>query len=144
MTGMRSLFVLAMLGAHAAVAAENEPPQVTPQLRQRAEDLAGAASNTLQRILDGEKRVAQTRARNTGDRVKDDGTFSRVWEWLARSSQTYDEVVIAQLKNKDGWTVIVQRSGDAAPAPGANARTACTGGAAARAARLERPRRDGA
>ena len=116
MTGMRSLFVLAMLSAHAAAAAENEAPQVTPELRQRAEDLAGAASSRFTEFLGGEKRMAQNAppASTTGP-VKDNGTFSRVWEWLARSSQTYDDVVVAQLKNNDGWTVIVQRSGDAAP-----------------------------
>ena len=57
MTGMRSLFVLAMLSAQGAVAAENGPPQVTPALRQRAEDLAGAASQRFTDILDGGKRV---------------------------------------------------------------------------------------
>ena len=41
MTGMRSLVVLALLGAQGAVAADDVPPQVTPTLRQRAEDLAG-------------------------------------------------------------------------------------------------------
>ena len=117
MTGMRSLFVLAMLGAHAAAAADNEAPQVTPELRQRAEDLAGAASTRFTEFLGGEKRVAQNAPpESTGNQAKVDGAFSRVWEWLARSSQTYEDVVIAQLKNNDGWTVIVQRSGDAAPA----------------------------
>ena len=115
MTGMRSLFVLAMLSAQGAMAAENEPPQVTPQLRQRAEDLAGAASKRFSDILDDEQRVAQTEPEKS---IEQRGTFAPVWEWLARSSQVYDEVVIAQLKNKDGWTVVVQRNGDAQPAPG--------------------------
>ena len=115
MTGMRSLFVLAMLSAHAAAAGENEAPQVTPELRQRAEDLAGAASTRFTEFLGGEKRMAQNAPpESTGEQANDDGAFSRVWEWLARSSQTYDDVVIAQLKNKDGWIVTVQRSGDAA------------------------------
>ena len=142
MTGMRSLFVLAMLSAHAAAAAENEAPRVTPELRQRAEDLAGAASKRFTEVLGGEQRVAQNAPPNrTPQQTRDEGAFSRVWEWLARSAQTYDDVVIAQLKNKDGWTVIVQRSGDAAPA-----QTPTTGGhargTAARAARLERSRRN--
>jgi hypothetical protein len=114
MTGMRSLFVLAMLSAQGAMAAENEPPQVTPQLRQRAEDLAGAASKRFSDILDDEQRVAQAEPDKS---IEQRGTFAPVWEWLARSSQAYDEVVIAQLKNKDGWTVIVQRNGEATPSP---------------------------
>ncbi len=141
MTGMRSLFVLAMLSAQGAMAAENEPPQVTPQLRQRAEDLAGAASKRFSDILDDEQRVAQAQPDTPSTQR---GTFAPVWEWLARSSQVYDEVVIAQLKNKDGWTVVVQRNGEAAPRSGADARTACASGAAARVARMDRPRGDGA
>jgi hypothetical protein len=112
---MRSLFVLAMLSAHGVMAAENEPPQVTPQLRQRAEDLAGAASKRFSDILDDEQRVAQAQPDTPSTQR---GTFAPVWEWLARSSQAYDEVVIAQLKNKDGWTVVVQRNGEAAPPAG--------------------------
>ena len=64
MTGMRSLFVLAMLGAPGAIAADNAAPPVTPALRQRAEDLAGAASQRFTDILDGGKRqeIAQSGA----------------------------------------------------------------------------------
>ena len=127
MTGMRSLFVLAMLGAHGAAAADNEVPQVTPALRQRAEDLAGAASQRFTDILDGGKRqeLAQSGAPlEATDKPAAAGTFAPVWNWLARSSEAYDDVVIAQLKNPDGWTVIVQRSGDAEPVPAPSAPTA--------------------
>ena len=68
MSSMRSLFILALLSAPGAVAAENEATQVTPQLRQRAEDLAGAASNRFSELLDngaacGSGRPADTRER---------------------------------------------------------------------------------
>ena len=127
MTGMRSLFVLAMLGAHGAAAADNEVPQVTPALRQRAEDLAGAASQRFTDILDGGKRqeLAQSGAPlEATDKPAASGTFAPVWNWLARSSEAYDDVVIAQLKNPDGWTVIVQRSGDARAGTRSHARPA--------------------
>ena len=79
MTGMRSLFVLAMLGAHGAAAAENEAPQVTPALRQRAEDLAGAASQRFTDFLDGGKRqeFAQSGApQEPTDKPAAAGTFA--------------------------------------------------------------------
>src|SRR5688572_1975549 len=121
MTGMRSLFVLAMLSAQGAIAAENEAPQVTPVLRQRAEDLAGAASQRFSDILDGGQRVeiaqgAGSQAAN-GDQAPATGTFAPVWNWLYRAQQSYDDVVIAQLKNPNGWTVIVQKAGEPASPP---------------------------
>jgi hypothetical protein len=121
MTGMRSLFVLAMLSAQGAIAAENEPPQVTQALRQRAEDLAGAASQRFSDILDGGQRVeiaqgARSQAASS-DQAAATGTFAPVWNWLYRAQKSYDDVVIAQLKNPNGWTVIVQRSGEPASPP---------------------------
>ena len=59
MSSMRSLFILALLSASGAVAAENEATQVTPELRQRAEDLAGAASTRFSDLLDNGQRTAQ-------------------------------------------------------------------------------------
>lgn len=122
MTGMRFLYVLAMLGAHGAVAAENEQPKDTPALRQRAEDLAGAASQRFTDILAGDKRqeVAQSGAPQPATKTPPTdagGTFAPVWSWLSRSSQSYQDVVIAQLKNPDGWVVVVQRNADTAPTP---------------------------
>ena len=117
MSSMRSLFILALLSAPGGVAAENEATQVSPQLRQRAEDLAGAASKRFTDLLDGRQRTAQVRPSDTCHRERD-GTFAPVWDWLARSAQAYDDVVIAQMKEKDGWTVIVQRN-DKAPPPAA-------------------------
>jgi hypothetical protein len=121
MTGMRSLFVLAMLSAQGAIAAENEPPQVTPALRQRAEDLAGAASQRFSDILDGGQRVEIAQGAGSqaasGDQAPATGTFAPVWNWLYRAQKSYDDVVIAQLKNPNGWTVIVQKSGEPASPP---------------------------
>ena len=113
MSSMRSLFILALLSAPGAVAAENEATQVTPQLRQRAEDLAGAASNRFSELLDNGQRVAQAAPQTPEN--ENGGAFTSVWDWLARSAQAYDDVVIAQLKEKDGWTVIVQRNDKASP-----------------------------
>jgi hypothetical protein len=118
---MRSLFVLAMLGAQGAVAAENEPPQVTPALRQRAEDLAGAASQRFTDILDGGKRVEIAQSAGSqaasGDKAPATDTFAPVWNWLYRAQKSYDDVVIAQLKNPNGWTVIVQKTGEPSSPP---------------------------
>lgn len=120
MTGMRSLFVLAMLGAQGAVAADNEPPHDAPALRQRAEDLARAASQRFTDILAGEtqQQTAQDAAPQApADRRNGEaGSFAPVWDWLARSAKSYDDVVIAQLKHSDGWTVIVQRADETTPA----------------------------
>jgi hypothetical protein len=119
MMGMRSLFVLAMLSAQGAVAAESEPPHVTPALRQRAEDLAGAASQRFTDILDkgARAKVAQDAGAQapSGDQAPATGTFAPVWNWLYRAQKSYDDVVIAQLKNPNGWTVIVQKSGEPSP-----------------------------
>ena len=121
MTGMRSLFVLAMLGAHGAAAADNEAPQVTPELRQRAEDLAGAASQRFTDIFAAAsgRSVAQSAAPPEATEQASRGWHVRAACGIGSRArrQAYDDVVIAQLKNPDGWTVIVQRSGDAAPAP---------------------------
>jgi hypothetical protein len=119
MTGMRFLCVLAMLGAYGAAAAENKPPKDTPALRQRAEDLAGAASQRFTDILDKQQEVAQSGAPQPATKTSatDAGTFAPVWSWLSRSSKSYQDVVIAQLKNPDGWVVVVQRNADTAPTP---------------------------
>ena len=113
MSSMRSLFILALLSAPGSVNAENEATQVSPQLRQRAEDLAGAASNRFSDLLDGGHRVAQ--AAPQAPDTENSGAFAPVWNWLERSAQAYGDVVITQLKEKDGWTVIVQRNDKASP-----------------------------
>jgi hypothetical protein len=121
---MRSLFVLAMLGAQGAVAAENEPPQMTPEVRQRAEDLAGAASQRFTDILDKGTRADATQVAGSkadGDQAPATGTFAPVWNWLYTAQKSYDDLVIAQLKNPNGWTVIVQKSGEAASSAAASA-----------------------
>ena len=115
MTGVRILFVLAMLGAQGAIAADNGVPGTSPELRQRAEDLAGAASQRFTDILDAEHQAPRghdtTAARETHKPAT--GSLAPVWDWLSRSAQSYDEIVVAQLKAKDDWTTIVER--DAAP-----------------------------
>ena len=116
MSSMRSIFILALLSAPGGVAAENEATQVSPQLRQRAEDLAGAASKRFTDLLDGRQRTAQVAPQTPA--TENSGTFAPVWDWLARSAQAYDDVVITKMKEKDGWTVIVQRN-DKAPPPAA-------------------------
>jgi hypothetical protein len=113
MSSMRSLFILALLSAPVGVAAENEATQVSPQLRQRAEDLAGAASNRFTDLLDGRQRTAQVSPQTPA--TEKSGTFAPVWDWLERSAQAYGDVVITQLKEKDGWTVIVQRNDEVSP-----------------------------
>jgi hypothetical protein len=118
---MRSLFVLALLGAHGAVAAQTDTLPVTPEIRQRAEDLAGAASQRFSDILDKRQEVAQSDTGKQGPAAatpgEPAGALAPLWNWLARAAQSYDDVVITQLKKTDGWAVIVQRSADATPAP---------------------------
>ncbi|MFA5900927.1 MAG: hypothetical protein WC829_17645 [Hyphomicrobium sp.] len=122
MTGKRILFVLALFGAQGAVAADKQPQLETPGLRQRAEDLARAASQQFSDILGGGTRPqpgaapAGTGSRGTSE-THPDGTLAPVWGWIARSSKSYDGVLIAQLKSDDSWTTIVQRNGEPAPSP---------------------------
>lgn len=121
MTGMRFLFVLAMLGANGAIAAEDQSQSEAPALRQRAEDLARAASQRFTEILDTGKQTRQSEPSATQADGKGSPTpYARVVDWLARSSKSYDDIVIAELKSKDGWTTLVQRSGADAPAPAAS------------------------
>lgn len=117
MTGMRSLFVLAILGTHGAFAADGRPELETPGLRQRAEDLARAASQRFTDILEGDKReVAQTTSEAPSkEQSRPAGPLAPVWDWLHRSAQSYDDVVIAQLKSKDDWTTIVEKDKEASP-----------------------------
>jgi len=95
MTGMRFLFVLAMLGANGAIAAEDQSQSEAPALRQRAEDLARAASQRFTEILDTGKQTqpSATQADGKGSPTP----YARVVDWLARSSKSYDDIVIAEL-----------------------------------------------
>lgn len=133
MTGMRSLFVLAVLGTQAARAdnadalrradvrspvllADAASPDISDSsLRQRAEDLARAASQRFSEILSTDRPAPQPGAEKAP--VNPDGeTFAPVWNWLARASQDYQDVVIKKLKSPDGWVVVVQRA-DSATSP---------------------------
>lgn len=119
MTGVRILFVLAMFGAQGAIAADTGSPGTSPELRQRAEDLAGAASQRFTDILDVEHTAPPPHDAMTAHNAQPaTGSMAPVWDWLTRSAQSYDEIVIAQLKAKDDWTTIVERDGSlSSPAP---------------------------
>lgn len=104
-----------MFGAHGALAAENQPQSDAPGLRQRAEDLARAASQRFTEILDKKDQPASEASPMRADAGKAGSPtpYTRALDWLARSSKSYDDVVIAQLKSKDGWTTLVQSTGAA-------------------------------
>lgn len=119
MTGMRSLFVLAILGTHGAFAADRQPELDKPELRERAEDLARAASQRFTDILEAKKQNAAQAS--SAEQSRPAGTLAPVWDWLQRSAQSYDHVVIAQLKSKDDWTTIVEQNKETSP-PAAPAR----------------------
>ena len=127
MRGVRFLFVLAVLGTQGGVvAAEREAQPEAPELRQRAEDLARAASQRFTEILDGgRQQVAQAAApQPSGDKRTREpaAALAPVLDWLERASKSYDDTVLVQLRQKDGWATIVQRSGEApAPLPAAPA-----------------------
>jgi len=134
MTGMRSLFVLAVLSTHAARAADTDalrgadtrppvlvadadsPDTTDKSLRQRAEDLARAASQRFSEILSTDKPAPQPGDDNPPAESKSE-TFAPVWNWLARASKDYQDVVIGKLKSPDGWVVVVQRTDATTPMP---------------------------
>lgn len=122
MTSMRSLFVLALLGAQGVLAAEKEPQLETPGLRQRAEDLARAASQRFTDIIDNAKQqLTQGAAQQpqAEKRIGEERPLAPVWDWLHRSAQSYDDAIVAQLKNKDGRTTIGHQEGKPQTAPDA-------------------------
>src|SRR5207247_1453601 len=125
------LFVLAMLGTCAAradtidalnartplpVSETAAPDTSNSTLRQRAEDLARAASQRFSEILSTDKPAPQPAAEKPAAEPGA-GTFAPVWNWLARSAKDYDDVVIGKLKSPDGWIVVVQRADGTPPSP---------------------------
>ena len=143
MMGVRSSFVLlAVLGAQGvwcatgiaapddlsrpplAVAEEQPAPPSDSTLRQRAEDLARAASERFSEILGGRsQKVAQgagpEATKDEADRGADEDVFAPVWGWLARAAKDYQDVIIAKLKNPSGDVVILAPPGTVAAQSGA-------------------------
>lgn len=119
MTGTRSSFVLlVILASHAiplshaeatsAQAEERSAADLT--LRQRAEDLARAASQRFSEILAGEQRP---NAAQGSDAEAD--PLAPVWNWFGEADRTYQGVIIAKFKNPSGAVAILAPPGTPAP-----------------------------
>ena len=128
MTGNRSFFVLmaacialtvgsggaqsspTSAGSGAASSNAGEPSrqhESKSNVRRRAEDLAGAASERFSEILskqEGEKPIQVGGADASRERAQRSNrpTLIPVWDWLARASRDYENVIIAKLKNPSG------------------------------------------
>ncbi len=133
MTGIRSSFVL--LATFTGLAAGSVQAQASPtsggssavqrigdqsarqresvgNLRRRAEDLAGAASKRFSDILSEQEGDApvQDKGRDAGEKSAqraNDLTLIPVWDWLARASRDYENIIVAKLKNPSGEVKIV-------------------------------------
>ncbi|MEE8099579.1 MAG: hypothetical protein V3T13_06560, partial [Hyphomicrobium sp.] len=133
MTGIRSSFVL--LAAFTGLAVGSVQVQASPtsggssaaqrigdqsarqhesagNLRRRAEDLAGAASKRFSDILSEQEGDAQVhdKGRDAGGKSAqraNDPTLIPVWDWLARASRDYENIIVAKLKNPSGEVKIV-------------------------------------
>lgn len=124
MTGIRSSFVLlaVLTGPQPWIgmaAAADTPRQGAIELaadqsgtgaasdanvRKRAEDLAGAASERFTQILsDKDKAAGQDEAEKTTAAAPQDGSddsiFAPVWDWLAQASKEYQDVIIVKLRD---------------------------------------------
>jgi hypothetical protein len=118
MTGRRSALVLAVLlgtqGAFGAMAADQPASPSEASLRQRAEELARAASERFSEIMSGgrQPRVAEGTTPPQAQGAQEspgagDEAFAPVWDWLARSAKDYDDVIIAKFRNPSGEVVIL-------------------------------------
>ena len=133
MTGIRSSFVL--LAAFTGLAVGSVQVQASPtsggsrppqrigdqsarqhesagNVRRRAEDLAGAASKRFSDILSEQEADAQVHDKGRGAGGKsaqraNDLTLIPVWDWLARASRDYENIIVAKLKNPSGEVKIV-------------------------------------
>ncbi|MES0403834.1 MAG: hypothetical protein ABUJ93_10065, partial [Hyphomicrobium sp.] len=81
-------------------------------MRRRAEDLAGAASKRFSDILSEQEGDApvQDKGRDAGEKSAqraNDLTLIPVWDWLARASRDYENIIVAKLKNPSGEVKIV-------------------------------------
>ncbi len=91
--------------ARALVLADDGPVPHTPAddiSRQRAEDLARAASERFSEILAQEG--AQPAAPSTPPAAKAGGNdaLAPVWDWLARASDRYRDAIVAKFRNPSG------------------------------------------
>ena len=133
MTGIRSSFVLLAIftglavGSVQAQASPTSGGSSTAQrsgdqsarqhesvgnLRRRAEDLAGAASKRFSDILSEQEGDAKLhdKGRDAGGKSAqraNDLTLIPVWDWLARASRDYENIIVAKLKNPSGEVKIV-------------------------------------
>ncbi len=133
MTGIRSSFVL--LAAFTGLAVGSVQAQASPtsggssaaqrigdqsarqhesagNLRRRAEDLAGAASKRFSDILSEQEGDAKIhdKGRDAGGKSApraNDLTLIPAWDWLARASRDYENIIVAKLKNPSGEVKIV-------------------------------------
>jgi hypothetical protein len=81
-------------------------------LRRRAEDLAGAASKRFSDILseqEGDAKIHDEGRDVDGKSAQraNDLTLIPVWDWLARASRDYENIIVAKLKNPSGEVKIV-------------------------------------
>ncbi|MFA9550076.1 MAG: LysM peptidoglycan-binding domain-containing protein [Hyphomicrobium sp.] len=81
-------------------------------MRRRAEDLAGAASKRFSDILSEQEGDAKIhhKGRDAGGKSAqraNDLTLIPVWDWLARASRDYENIIVAKLKNPSGEVKIV-------------------------------------
>ncbi|HEX9881396.1 MAG TPA: hypothetical protein VGA65_02710, partial [Hyphomicrobium sp.] len=116
MTSTRSSFVLLVILVAQALTFSQVHAQAQDEsggdalLRQRAEDLAKAASERFSEILSGETgdEVAQGPARETEP-------LDPVWDWLGQASRAYRGVIITKLKSPSGEVAVLVPPGRAAP-----------------------------
>ncbi len=133
MTGIRSSFVLLAIftglavgsvqaqasptsgGSSTAQSIGDQPAgqhESVGDLRRRAEDLAGAASKRFSDILSEQEGDAKIhhKGRDAGGKSAqraNDLTLIPVWDWLARASRDYENIIVAKLKNPSGEVKIV-------------------------------------
>jgi nucleoid-associated protein YgaU len=119
MTGTRSSFVLVAVLAAQAVWLSHSDAQTgggekelggDVSLRQRAEDLARAASKRFTEILSGEEgtKAAEGEAPNNE-------TLEPVWGWLGQAAAAYRGVIITKLKDPSGEVAILTPPGATPP-----------------------------
>jgi nucleoid-associated protein YgaU len=111
MTGTRSSFVLLIiLVSHAAsltpvLAQEKSGGDVS--LRQRAEDLARAASDRFSEILSGEPSDKVAQGPGGKGTPREAQPLDPVWDWLGQASRAYRGVIITKLKNPSGDVAVL-------------------------------------
>jgi nucleoid-associated protein YgaU len=119
MTGTRSSFVLVAVLVAQAVWLSHSDAQTgggekelggDVSLRQRAEDLARAASKRFTEILSGEEgtKAAEGEAPNNE-------TLEPVWGWLGQAAAAYRGVIITKLKDPSGEVAILTPPGATPP-----------------------------